>query len=161
MPWLRSQLLELRRGRPLAVAVVAAFVVMSAVGFLPLFGGPGYEHALATGLLLPGLTAATTALDLTRPGRILPSALGALLEGARNGAILASISLATAVLHLVHVRTCDPFGQVPLFFLTAFFGCVLRACTARCWRSSWCADESAAGSSPSGSRWRRCSCAWR
>ncbi len=125
MPWLRSQLLDLRRGRPLAVAVVAALVVMSAVGFLPLFGGPGYEHALATGLLLPGLTAATTALDLTRPGRILPSALGALLEGARNGAILASISLATAVLHLVHVRTCDPFGQVPLFFLTAFFGCVL------------------------------------
>ncbi len=125
MPWLRSQLLELRRGRPLAVALVAAFVVMGAVGFLPLFGGPGYEHALATGLLLPGLTAASTALDLTRPGRILPSALGACLEGARNGALLAVTSLITAVLHLVHVRSCDPFAQVPLFFLTAFFGCVL------------------------------------
>ena len=44
----------------------AALVVGGAlfgVGFLPLFGGPGYEHALASGLLVPCAAAIATSYD--------------------------------------------------------------------------------------------------
>ena len=38
-------------------AAIFVLVALGAVGFLPLFGGPGYEQSLATGLLVPAATA--------------------------------------------------------------------------------------------------------
>ena len=41
----------------------SSLVALGAVGFLPLFGGPGYEQSLATGLLVPSAAAIAIALD--------------------------------------------------------------------------------------------------
>ena len=56
---------------------MVAGLLLLAVGFLPLFGGPGYEHALAAGLVLPSAAAIATALDAVRSERreIAPIAL--------------------------------------------------------------------------------------
>src|SRR5438445_687581 len=43
--------------RPYVIAGSIVAVVMGVVGFLPLFGGPGYEHAIATGLVVPSAAA--------------------------------------------------------------------------------------------------------
>ena len=52
--------------RPVVRAALAAFVVLFLVGFAPLFGPPGYEHALAAGLVAPSCAAIGVALELSR-----------------------------------------------------------------------------------------------
>ena len=46
---------------PFLIGAIAVAVLMLLVGFLPLFGGPGYEHAVATGLIVPTAVAIATA----------------------------------------------------------------------------------------------------
>lgn len=92
---------------------------MGAVGFLPLFDGPGYEQSLATGLLVPSTAAIAVALakdatPLARVGR------GVLL-----GLALAGISLLTAIGHGLRVGICEWWGALLYFALTAGLGCVM------------------------------------
>jgi hypothetical protein len=102
-----------------AVGFVVA-VVMIAVGFLPLFGGPGYEHTLATGLVAPTAAAIATALD-----RRAPSALALLGRGALAGIAFALLSLATAFVHALRGGVCEITGALVYFALTAGAGAVL------------------------------------
>lgn len=74
------------------------------VGFAPLFGGPGYESALAAGLLVPPVAAVSTAW---RVARARPAPLDALLLGATRGAWLGGVALATVLLHGVRVGFCS------------------------------------------------------
>lgn len=97
-------------------------MVLGAVGFLPLFGGPGYEHAIASGLVVPSAAAIATALDVSATPRA-PSACVA--RGLVTGACLAALAYLTALLHGARVGICDLGGGTLLFALTAGMGALL------------------------------------
>ncbi|HXX68744.1 MAG TPA: hypothetical protein VEK07_16270 [Polyangiaceae bacterium] len=110
-----------RRAQRSAVAVV--FVLSSAVGFLPLFGGPGYEQSLASGLMIPSAAAIAASLDLSADPGVTP--LGEVAQGLASGALLAAVALLVALLHALRVGACDLGGGVVFFFLTAGAGALL------------------------------------
>jgi hypothetical protein len=109
------------------VASIVVFAVLLAVGFLPLFGGPGYEQSLASGLVVPLAAAIAAALegsrgsnrqladDLRTPLATLGRALGTAL-------LLAGVAYATALIHGARVGICDFWGGTAFFVLTAGFG---------------------------------------
>jgi hypothetical protein len=101
-------------------AVALCLAALGAIGFLPLFGGPGYEHALASGLLIPSLAAAATALEVSSSSRVDP--LAAVARGLASGAALATVALLTALAHGLRAGFCDLGGGVLLFTLTAGVG---------------------------------------
>jgi tetratricopeptide (TPR) repeat protein len=103
---------------------------MGGVGFVPLFGGPGYEHALLTGLVVPSAAAVAIALDAARAGA--PAAkgdartpLGSVSRGVVLGLALATLSLLTAAAHAARVGICEVWGALDYFARTAGFGCVM------------------------------------
>jgi tetratricopeptide (TPR) repeat protein len=93
-----------------------ALVLLAAVGFAPQFGGPGYESALAGGLLLPSAAAIASALCLLRyraPSSILNpyDAFDSLARGAVLGGVFALGGALVATLHGLRVGFCDaPLG---------------------------------------------------
>ena len=94
---------------------------MLAVGFLPLFGGPGYEHSLATGLIVPTAVAIASA-RAAQSKKTNPS------ESARLRARLPAsptprISLFTAFVHVLRIGICEVWGALLYFALTAGIGC--------------------------------------
>jgi hypothetical protein len=115
-----------------ALASGLAFTVLSqvAIGFLPLFGGPGYEHAFATGLLGPATVLISLSLARARvctdaaPHRQAITARN-VVWGLAYAALHVALALAIAFAHLVHVRACAPFAQVPYFVLSAMMGLLL------------------------------------
>jgi hypothetical protein len=102
---------------------MVVFAVLGGVGFLPLFGGPGYEHSLASGLVVPSAAAIATALEVSALEDSSPLAM--VRRGLSTGAILAAVALATALLHGIRVGICDLWGGLVFFVLTAGFGAVL------------------------------------
>ncbi len=104
-------------------AVIFVLVAMAAVGFLPLFGGPGYEQSLATGLLVPSATAIAIALAGVRGESRTPLALVA--RGVLLGLALAGLSLLTALLHAARVGICEVWGALFYFAITAGAGSVM------------------------------------
>ena len=104
-------------------AVVFAALAVSAVGFLPLFGGLGYEYAVAAGLLLPATAAIAEALELSSgPARApLPMARHALATGACLGAVAIGLGL----VHGLRVGVCDLWGGLGYFLLTTGVGTLL------------------------------------
>lgn len=115
VPFLRS------RAQRSAAAVV--FVLTSVVGFVPLFGGPGYEQSVASGLIVPSAAAIATSLDVSADAAASP--LGGVARGLLSGAVLAAIALFTALLHTLRVGSCDAAGGVLFFSLTAGAGALL------------------------------------
>jgi tetratricopeptide (TPR) repeat protein len=113
----------LLRSRAQQVAAGVVFAALSAIGFLPLFGGPGYEHSLASGILLPYAAAIATGLDLRRGPP--PSPLACVRRGLGSGLLLSGVALLTAYLHGARVGFCDLQGGTILFVLTAGFGACL------------------------------------
>jgi tetratricopeptide (TPR) repeat protein len=103
-------------------------VAMGGIGFLPLFGGPGYEHAIATGLVCPSAAAIATALDVSRNGGT-PEPPATPLESVGRGVLAglgaAAIALATALVHAARVGMCELWGALLYFALTAGAGCVM------------------------------------
>jgi hypothetical protein len=87
---------------------------MGAVGFAPLFGGPGYESALAAGLLVPSVAAISTAIQC---GRARPEPVQALALGATRGAWLGALALLVALLHGLRGGFCSLAEGVSLFLL--------------------------------------------
>lgn len=104
------------------VAVVVVFVVQGAIGFLPLFGGPGYEQSLASGLVVPSAAAVATALELST---LSLSPLSCLVRGLGSGALLACVAFATALLHALYAGICDFWGGTLFFALTAGSGALM------------------------------------
>jgi hypothetical protein len=95
-------------------------VALSAAGFLPLFGGPGYEQSLASGLVVPAAAAIATALEVSGGAGIAP--LACVGRGVSTGALLAGVAFVTALLQGLRVGICDLWGGAVLFLLTAGFG---------------------------------------
>ena len=113
----------LHQSLPQRVAAAVVFVSLGAIGFLPLFGGPGYEHAVASGLVVPSAAAIATALELA--ALPCPAPLGCAARGLASGAALAAIAYATAIAHGLRAGMCDFWGGSLLFALTAGMGALL------------------------------------
>jgi len=108
---------------PRRVALVVVFVLLAAAGFLPLFGGLGYESCVASGVVLPSAAAIATAIELSGRSDIAP--LTCVARGVGTGLLLALVAFVTAVLHGLRVGTCDFWGGATLFVLTAGLGAPL------------------------------------
>jgi len=107
----------------LAVGLVVTVVHGVATGFLPLFGGIGYENDLAVGLVCPSVAAIAVARDMARrPPR---SPIAELVGGLSFGVAVALVSMVVALLHGLRSRACDPLGGLPVFVLTAGVGTAL------------------------------------
>jgi tetratricopeptide (TPR) repeat protein len=113
----------LRPPRPYVIGAVVVTVLLGAVGFLPLFGGPGYEQALAAGLIVPSAAAIATAVDSARRGA--PTPLGSVARGVLTGLAYAALALLTALVHAARVGICELWGALLYFALTAGVGSVL------------------------------------
>ncbi len=109
---------------PYRNAAIVVGVLMGGIGFLPLFGGPGYEQSLASGLVTPSAAAIATALDVSRDDERL-SPLGALGRGVLAGLAFSGISLITALLHAARVGICELWGALLYFLLAAGTGAVM------------------------------------
>ncbi len=117
----------LRLGSTLGGAITGGsllvFAFGAAVGFVPLFGGPGYEHDLASGLFCPSAAAIVAALALSSGEPRSP--LFSLVRGVGVGLLFGAISLFTALLHGLRVGTCDLLGGISVYALTAWVGAAL------------------------------------
>jgi hypothetical protein len=137
---------------PMRVAAAVVFALLGAIGFLPLFGGPGYEQSLASGLIVPSAAAIAVALELSSRGDVAP--LASLGRGLASGASLAGIAFATALLHGLRAGICDFWGGMTFFALTGGFGALMggtwgvvtaEVCRPRRRRQTWCVLLGVAG----------------
>ena len=96
------------RSRAQTIAAVLAFASLLAIGFMPLFNGPGYEIALAAGLILPTLAAVATALDSIRRSA---EPFDAFSRGVASGCFLGLVGFSTTLVHGVRSGFCDPQGE--------------------------------------------------
>jgi hypothetical protein len=97
-------------------------VAMGAIGFLPLFDGPGYESSLAAGLVLALVVPPAVALELATAR---PSPVDALGRGVAMGAACAAIAFATTLLHGLRAGFCDLAGGAEAFALGPAAGALL------------------------------------
>jgi tetratricopeptide (TPR) repeat protein len=98
----------LLRSRAEQGALLVAALLLAGSGWVPQFGGPGYESALAGGLVLPSCAAIGTALLVagTRP-----QPFDALGRGVAFGGVVALVGALLATLHGLRVGFCDaPLG---------------------------------------------------
>jgi tetratricopeptide (TPR) repeat protein len=115
-------LVPLHRSRVHQIGAAVAALGLGAIGFLPLFGGPGYEAALAAGLCLPSAAAVVTALDLSR-GEGTP--FDGFLRGLAGGFGFALLGFVLTLLHGLRVGFCDLGEGAALFALGPGAGAVL------------------------------------
>jgi tetratricopeptide (TPR) repeat protein len=103
-------------------ALILATVALGALGFLPQLGGPGYDAALVSGLVLPGVAATAAALEhsvtATRPST-------AVARGATLGVVLGVVGFAVVLVHGARVGFCDPREGLWLYVLGPGFGAAL------------------------------------
>jgi hypothetical protein len=113
------------QGYVLAATTLAAL----GLGFLPLFGGPGYESALGLGLLLPlpVACACAAAQSPERAARQPLSPLGALLGALRYALIVLGAQLVVLLLHGARAGFCDAREGLLLFLLGPAIGALLAA----------------------------------
>ncbi|MFO0659308.1 MAG: tetratricopeptide repeat protein [Polyangiaceae bacterium] len=79
---------------------------MLAVGCAPLFGGPGYEAALAMGLIVPSVTAIASALAAFEE-RDESNLTSAVSHGIERGCFLAALAFLTMLVHGLRVGFCS------------------------------------------------------
>jgi tetratricopeptide (TPR) repeat protein len=105
-----TRLLRALGSRSERATLALAAVVLAAVGFVPQFGGPGYESALAGGLVLPAAAAVGSAL-FAATDSAEREGFDALGRGLALGAALAVLGVSIATLHGLRVGFCDaPLG---------------------------------------------------
>ena len=118
----RAQLSPLLRTR--AVRIAAAFTAFAflAFGFIPQFGGPGYESSLAAGLILPAASALCLAFTLSA-ARVAP--LDAFGRGISVAFGLAVLGLVIVFGHGLRAGMCDAGWGVELYLLGPLPGALL------------------------------------
>jgi hypothetical protein len=114
---------------PVPAGVLAGTVLAALVlGFLPLFGGPGYESALGLGLLLPLPTACACAIQArVQQGGAPRSALGALLRALGYALLVLCTQLVVLFVHGARAGFCDAREGLLSFLLGPAAGVLLAA----------------------------------
>lgn len=102
------------------------------VGFLPLFGGPGYESALATGLIVPLFTVVSVAATV-RDDEAQLSARERLGDGLRRGWLLGTLGYVVTMLHGLRAGFCSVREGTVMYVLGPFCG----ALVAGLWGAVW------------------------
>lgn len=121
-PLFLNPLPPLLRSRAERGAMAIAALLLVASGFLPQFGGPGYESALAGGLILPSAAAAGAALSLVRRTTPVIDAYG---RGIALGAVLGLLGAVVATLHGLRSGFCDAALGYELWFTGPVPGAIL------------------------------------
>jgi hypothetical protein len=119
--------LGLTRGQSYVLAGTTLAALL--LGFLPLFGGPGYESALGLGLLLPLPIACACSLAVypRGAGTRLGSPLGALASALRFALIVLFAQLCALLLHGARAGFCDWKEGLLLCLLGPALGALLAA----------------------------------
>jgi formylglycine-generating enzyme required for sulfatase activity len=110
------------RERPRLYALAATVLALGGLGFLPQLGGPGYDAALVSGLVLPAVVAIAAALE---SARARPPARVAVARGADIGLVLGVVGFLVMLLHGLRVGFCDPSEGLWLYVLGPGFGAAL------------------------------------
>jgi tetratricopeptide (TPR) repeat protein len=113
----------LHRSLPVIVALGLVVALVGAIGFVPLFDGPGYEIALASGLIVPFAVAIAAALDQSKGSPLAP--IDALARGLAVGAGFALAAWLTTIAHGLRVGFCDAGGGTLHFALGPLAGSLL------------------------------------
>ena len=108
--------------RGLVIACLLVVIYEVAIGFVPLFGGPGYESSLATGIFVPSVVAVVTAFGIARERR---EPFDAFCRGVANGAVLVMVALAVVMLHGVRTGLCDVVAGLENFALGPGLGALV------------------------------------
>lgn len=103
--------------------------LLGAVGFLPLFGGPGYESALAAGLVVPFVVAVVTAIEVAA---YRPEPLEAVTKGLSNGALVVGAAFLTSLAHGLREGFCDAAGGSAHFALGPGAGALVAGVWGAC-----------------------------
>src|SRR5262249_22805973 len=93
----------LLRALPIQLGAVFVLTAMGALGFVPLFDGPGYESALGPGLILPFVTAIATALAVSL--EVAPP-VDVLARGLATGGLFALLAWLTTMAHGFRTGFC-------------------------------------------------------
>jgi tetratricopeptide (TPR) repeat protein len=110
------------RSRSLRITALCVAVAFFGFGFIPQFGGPGYESALAAGLVLPAAAALCAAFELAAR-RATP--LAAFGRGLSLGCALSGLGLLVVLGHGLRVGFCDAAWGIELYLLGPFPGALL------------------------------------
>jgi tetratricopeptide (TPR) repeat protein len=111
-------------GTPRGATALVVTLLLGAGGFLPQFGGPGYEAALLGGVVLPSASAICAALTVAAK----PSAPSrALFDHLASAALFAGIGFLLLLLHGLRVGFCDPSEGLWLFALGPACGALMGA----------------------------------
>jgi hypothetical protein len=110
------------RSRAARVSALVTGVAFLSYGFIPQFGGPGYEAALGAGLVLPAATAIGAAFEL---GARRATPLAAFGRGLSLGFWLAALGLLIVLGHGLRAGFCDAAWGVELYLLGPLPGALL------------------------------------
>jgi len=110
------------RSRPVRITALAVAVAFVGFGFIPQFGGPGYESSLAAGLVLPAATALCAAFELAGRRRAPLEAFG---RGLSIGFALSVVGLVVVLVHGLRVGFCDSAWGIELYALGPLPGALL------------------------------------
>ncbi|HEY1536235.1 MAG TPA: hypothetical protein VGF76_19575, partial [Polyangiaceae bacterium] len=106
---------------PRVCALITALAFLS-YGFIPQFGGPGYEAALVAGLVLPAVTAIGVAFEV---GALRGTPLEAFGLGLKRGFWLSALGLLIVLCHGLRVGFCDAAWGIELYLLAPLPGALL------------------------------------
>ncbi|HEX3774587.1 MAG TPA: hypothetical protein VHV51_08995, partial [Polyangiaceae bacterium] len=110
------------RSRSVRVTAIVVAALFAGFGFIPQFGGPGYEASLGAGLVLPTASAICVAFELAGR-RIAP--LDAFGRGLVVGCALSALGLLVVLLHGLRVGFCGAAWGIELYLLGPFPGALL------------------------------------
>ncbi len=112
----------LHRSRPAQIGLAVVVVAMGALGFVPLFDGPGYESALGAGILLAFVVSISAALAVSGdPAQPFDS----LSRGVALGAVFALAAWLTTLAHGLRTGFCDALSGTECFALGPATGALL------------------------------------
>ncbi len=117
-----STLPPLWRSRAARICALCVALGFLAFGFIPQFGGPGYESALAAGLVLPASTALAVAFEVSGR-RLTPRAVFG--RGLALGFWLGALGLLIVLAHGSRVGICDAGWGIDLYLLGPLPGALL------------------------------------
>ncbi len=111
------------------VGLVLTALFALGLGFVPQFGGPGYEVSLVYGLVLPSILALASAAELARHE---PEPFDAYCRGIANGVVVVLVAVLLSVGHGAARGFCDPLSGLENLLLGPRVGLALAG--------AWSAD---------------------